>query len=39
MPKKKKNNNNKKPYKKQTIPKAVREQVWITTFGECSAHI
>lgn len=38
MPKKKKNNNNKKPYKKQTIPKAVREQVWITTFGECFKH-
>ena len=28
----------KKPYKKQTIPKAIREQCWIAVFGEIFKH-
>ncbi len=29
---------NNKKYKKQTIPKAVREQVWVKNFGKCFEH-
>jgi len=28
----------KKPYKKQAIPKAIREQVWINIFGKTFEH-
>ena len=31
-------NCNKKPYRKQTIPKAVREQCWIASFGKVFEH-
>jgi len=36
MPKKNKAKNtcNKKPYRKQNIPKAIREQCWIKSFGK-----
>lgn len=36
MPRKKKNK--KKKYKKQNIPKAIREQCWIQSFGEIFNH-
>jgi hypothetical protein len=40
MPKKRKcivkNNCTKKPYRKQNIPKAIREQCWIQSFGKTS---
>ena len=32
------NNCNKKLYRKQTIPKAVREQCWIASFGKVFEH-
>ena len=35
---KKKNKNNTKTYKKQHIPKALREQCWITNFGHTFKH-
>ena len=43
MPKKKKeiiNRNlcSKKPYRKQNIPKAIREQCWIASFGKVFEH-
>ena len=43
MPQKKKKNKknnkkNKKPYKKTTIPKAIREQCWIQIFGKEFEH-
>jgi len=28
----------KKKYRKQTIPKAIREQTWLQTFGKCYEH-
>tara|TARA_B100001057_G_C22668813_1_gene878990 strand:+ start:27 stop:371 length:345 start_codon:yes stop_codon:yes gene_type:complete len=31
-------NCNKKPYKKQTIPKAIREQCWVASFGKVFEH-
>jgi hypothetical protein len=39
MPRKasKKKNKNKK-YRKETIPKALREQTWLQTFGKCYEH-
>ena len=30
--------NKKKKYLKKTIPKAVREQTWLQTFGKCYEH-
>ena len=38
MPRFKKKKNNKKKYKKQKIPKALREQVWMHHFGENFKH-
>ena len=31
-------NKEKNPYKKQTIPKAIREQCWIVSFGKVYEH-
>ena len=31
-------NEKKQNYKKKSIPKAVREQVWVTYFGKCFEH-
>ena len=31
-------NCNKKPYRKQTIPKAIREQCWVASFGKVFEH-
>ena len=33
-----KNKNKNKVYKKQKIPKAIREKTWIKTFGEVFSH-
>ena len=38
MPKEKKKIINKKPYRKQNIPKAIREQCWIASFGKVFEH-
>lgn len=38
MPRKANKNKKKKKYRKQTIPKAIREQTWLQTFGKCYEH-
>ena len=38
MPRKKVKSKNKKKYKKAKIPKAIREQTWIQTFGKDFEH-